>query len=136
MTEGGRFTFRKEERLAGKKRIENLFHLGESFLVYPFKVVFLEYECPASEPVSILISIPKKRLKRAVARNRMKRLVREAYRMNKSLLRNDYPSENLRTDIAFIYIKDSLSGYDSIEKSVCKALRRVSFLLKERRREC
>ncbi|MGI6046528.1 MAG: ribonuclease P protein component [Petrimonas sp.] len=136
MVEGQRFTFKKEERVAGKKRIENLFACGQSFLIYPFRIVFYEYECAASKPVSILISIPKKRLKRATARNRMKRLVREAYRLNKNLLQSDVLLDNHRIDVAFVYVKDELSGYDVVEKSVCKSLCEISIKLKIEREKC
>jgi ribonuclease P protein component len=136
MVEGQRFTFKKEERITGNKRISTFFARGGSFLVYPFKVVFYECECTASEPVSILISIPKKRLKRATARNRMKRLVREAYRVNKELIPSHLLLDNHRIDIAFVYVKDELSDYDKVEKSVCKSLREISNKLKDVRAKC
>lgn len=137
MVKGQRFTFKKEERVTGKKRIENLFAHGQSFLAYPFRIVFYEYEYAAASPsVSILISIPKKRLKRATARNRMKRLVREAYRLNKNIFQSDLLLENHRMDVAFIYVKDELSGFDIVEKSVCKSLREISGKLKIEREKC
>ncbi len=136
MVEGQRFTFKKEERVTGKKRMEDLFACGKSFLMYPFRIVFYEYECTASEAVSVLISIPKKRLKRATARNRMKRLVREAYRLNKGLLQSNLLPDNHRIDIAFVYVKDELSGYDIVEKSVCKSLREISNKLTIEREKC
>lgn len=136
MVEGQRFTFKKEERVTGNKRISTLFACGRSFLVYPFRIVFYEYEYTASEPVSVLVSIPKKRLKRATARNRMKRLVREAYRINKDLLLSHLLQSNHRIDIAFVYVKDELTGYDKVEKSVCKSLQEISNKLKDGREVC
>lgn len=136
MVEGQRYTFKKEERVTGNKRISTLFACGRSFLVYPFRVVFYEYEGIASAPVSVLISIPKKRLKRATARNRMKRLVREAYRINKGLLLSHLLTENHRVDIAFVYVKDEISGYDKVEKSVCSSLREIADNLKDGREVC
>lgn len=137
MVEGLRFTFKKEERVTGKKRIETLFAHGRSFISYPFRIVFYTYECAAAPaPVSILISIPKKRLKRATDRNRMKRLVREAYRLNKTLFRDDLLPENHRMDVAFIYVKDELAGYEVVEKSVCKSLREISNKLKMESEKC
>ncbi|MDO5523549.1 MAG: ribonuclease P protein component [Bacteroidia bacterium] len=126
MVEGQRFTFKKEERVTGKKRIENLFAHGRSFVAYPFRIVFYEYEPCTPSSVSILVSIPKKKLKKATDRNRMKRLAREAYRLNKNLF-----EKNSRLDIAFIYLKDELSGYDVVEKGVCKALREISNKIEE-----
>jgi ribonuclease P protein component len=136
MVERQRFTFKKEERVTGSKRISALFAHGASFLAYPFKVVFYDYECAVSGPVSVLVSIPKKRLRRATARNRMKRLVREAYRINKELIPSDLLPDNRRVDIAFIYIKDELSGYDKVERSICKSLREISSKLKAERAKC
>lgn len=135
MVKGQRFTFKKEERVTGKKRIEHLFAHGQSFLAYPFMIVFYEYAA-TSESVSILISIPKKRLKRATARNRMKRLVREAYRLNKNIFQSDLLLDNHRVDIAFVYVKDELADYNIVEKSVCKALREISNKLEIEREKC
>ena len=126
MTEGLRFTLGKEERVTGIKRIEKLFAEGRSFFVYPFRVVYLQYECEHPAPVSVLVSIPKKRLRSAVKRNRMKRLFREAYRLNKHLYLNSLRIENRQLDIGFVYVKDELSDFFEIEKSVHRALREIT----------
>ena len=136
MEEKGCFTFGKDERVSGKMRIDHLFAAATSFLAYPFRIVFYEYECAAPEPVSVLISIPKKRLKRATARNRMKRLVKEAYRLNKSLIPSELLLDNHRIDVVFVYVKDELCGYDVVEKSVCKSLREISNKLMKQREKC
>src|SRR5271170_3084196 len=76
-------TFKKEERLCNKKLIDGLFHSGSSFLCYPFKVSWLVVEEPRIYPAQIVFSVSKKRFKRAVDRNLIKRRMREAYRLNK-----------------------------------------------------
>ena len=113
-------TFKKKERVTGTKRVETLFTNGHSFLAYPLRVVFVK-TAPIADipPVSILISVPKKRIKPAVGRNRLKRLIRETYRLNKHLI--DLPNNHL--DVAFIYLKDELSDYATIEKGMQKALK-------------
>ena len=76
-------TLRKSERLDKKKVIEKMFAGGSrSFSVFPLRVVYLPVE-ELEAPVSILVSVSKRRFKRAVKRNRVKRQIREAYRMNK-----------------------------------------------------
>lgn len=76
-------TLRKSERLDRKKVIEKMFAGGSrSFSVFPLRVVYLPVE-ELEAPVSILVSVSKRRFKRAVKRNRVKRQIREAYRMNK-----------------------------------------------------
>ncbi len=123
MNEGDCCKFRKEERVTGEKRVEALFSQGDSFMAYPFRVVFLETTPYQTEPFSVLISIPKKRLRSAVDRNRMKRLTREAYRLNKHLLlKGILTDEKTHIDMAFIYVKDSLSDFSTVQKGVLKAL--------------
>lgn len=126
MKQEQRYTFKKEERLTGEKRIENLFAHGRSFISYPLRVVFLETSPAKDAPVSILISIPKKRIKSAVRRNRLKRLVREAYRLNKHRLNPALFQDNHRLEVAFIYVKDEVSDYATIQKSVVKALAHIA----------
>lgn len=116
------FTFKKEERVTGERRIETLFDRGRSFMAYPFKVIFLENECSVSMPVSVLITVPKKRVRSAVQRNRIKRLIREAYRLNRHLFDRSLLRENVRLDIAFVYVKDDNADYAMVEKGVRKAL--------------
>jgi ribonuclease P protein component len=117
------FTFNKKERVAGEKRVETLFSGGQSFIAYPLRVVFLKMEPTEDLPsVSILISVPKKRIKRAVHRNRLKRLIRETYRLNKHLI----DIKDCRLDISFIYVKDELSDYATIEKGMIKALNELT----------
>lgn len=117
-----RYTFSKEERLCYQKSIDRLFAKGKSFIAYPLRIVyFVEEESDAEKQFAqLLISVPKRKFKRANKRNRVKRLVREAYRLNKheyiSLLRE----KSLRLEIAFLYLKDELPTYEEIEKSILK----------------
>ncbi|TJZ50814.1 ribonuclease P protein component [Sphingobacterium olei] len=77
-------SFKKEERLCSKRLIDSLFHSGSSFVVYPFRVVFLKSELPLASLVQIILSVPKRRFKHAVSRNRIKRKMRECYRLQKN----------------------------------------------------
>ena len=136
MDNGQCFTFTKEERVTGDRRIEALFARGSSFMAYPFRVVFLEQECSLSVPVSILISIPKKRIRSAVRRNRMKRITREAYRLNKHLLGSLKLPKSSRLDVAFIYVKDEVSDYTTVEKGMRKAMRTLDSQLDNGEQGC
>jgi len=119
-------TFTKEERLSGKTEIDRLFEEGQSFIAYPIRVVFSKSERKISAEkegvISILICVPKKKFKRAVKRNRVKRLIKEAYRLNKKTL---YEKVSLQSDsysIAFLYLSDEIKTYKDIESSMQKAL--------------
>lgn len=113
-------TFTKDERLSGDKRIDTLFSSGNSFIAYPLRVVFLIRE-QEPENVSVLVSVSKKKFKRAVKRNRVKRLIREAYRLNKVGFHTIISDKNKSLDIAFLYLKNELPTYQEIEAAVKKA---------------
>jgi ribonuclease P protein component len=69
-----------------------------------------------------LISVPKKRFKRAVHRNRVKRLIRESYRYNKTALSEICTQRNTRLLIAFVYISDKIVDFPAMQSAVQKAL--------------
>ncbi len=124
MNEIIRFTFKKNERITGKKRVETLFENGESFVAYPLRVVFRTLPDKTESQVSVLISVPKKKVKLSVNRNRIKRLIREAYRLNKHKL-NQIP-DSVGIDIAFVYLNTEVTEYAKIEKGMCKAMNEIS----------
>ena len=77
------YTFKKEERLCSRKHLDLLFKNGSSFLLYPFRISYLFVDAPANVQAQVVINVPKRRYKRAVDRNLLKRRIREAYRLNK-----------------------------------------------------
>lgn len=119
-------TLRKPERLNKKKIIEKMFAGGShSFSVFPLRVVYLpvkELEAPAS----ILISVSKRRFKRAVKRNRVKRQIREAYRLHKHGLLEALTGKDYRLAIAFIYLSDQLVDSSLIDLRMKIALARIA----------
>ncbi|MDU1906215.1 MAG: ribonuclease P protein component [Dysgonomonas sp.] len=120
-----RHLFPKNERLCSQKRIDALFSNAESFIAYPLRIVYILKEDGTDEegiPLSTLVSVSKKRLKRAVKRNRVKRLIREAYRLNKQPLAEQCVIHNKQIDIAFLYLKNELPDYPEIEKAIQKTI--------------
>lgn len=123
MTENGCFRFKKEERLCSKIMIEKLFTEGTSFLVYPFKVVYIEIDFPGKFPAKVAFAVSKKLYKKAVSRNLIKRRTREAYRLNKHLLSS--ASTSSKKAIIFIYIGKEILQFPSIEKSMIRIMERL-----------
>lgn len=125
-------TLAKEERLCSTKSIDKLFSSGESFVAYPLRVVYLIEDETESEKqiASILVSVSKKKFKRAVKRNRVKRLVKEAFRLNKGAYQDLLCSGDKRMDIAFLYLKNELPVYAEIEKAILKTITVLSQRLK------
>ena len=121
-------TFRKQERIVSSKLIETLFGKGDSQLLaaYPLRVVFLQTAHREGDaPVQILISVPKKKFRHAVDRNRVKRQIREAYRHHKDLL-SGHIAEGRQMLIAFIWLSDRHCPTDLVEKQVVSILQRIA----------
>jgi len=115
-------TFTKAERLSGKVFIDDLYNKGKTIQSFPFKINILEAP-PDKVPVKIIISVPKRLFKRAVDRNRIKRLMREAYRKNKTILH-----EHLTTKqyfLMFIYTSKTIEKYVDMEKYMITAIQKI-----------
>lgn len=116
-------TLGKKERIKGDKRINSLFTQGESFISYPLRIVYCKRELSEDNPpVAMMVSVSKKKFKRAVKRNRIKRLVREAFRLNKKGFTGICHQYNTGIDIAFLYLKNELCDYGEIEKAMLKTI--------------
>lgn len=106
-------TFGKKEKLVSKKTIDALFSGGNSrsMSAYPLRVVFMRKErCETEEPAQVMVSVSKRHFKRAVKRNRVKRQIREAYRLNKHLLHEALEQKkDTAVAMAFIWQSDELA---------------------------
>ncbi len=98
-----RATFRKHERLTGRLRIEEVVKTGRSVFEPPFKLVGKLMELPTTAPAQVAFAIPKRYMKLAVQRNRMRRLLREAYRLNKHAYHDRLRAAGKQCAWLFIY---------------------------------
>ena len=121
-------TFKKKERLKSRKVINRLFKEGQYFGQYPLRLVWLKMDEPLSDAsVQFTVSVPKKRFRKAVARNRIKRQMREAYRLNKHRLYR-LVNQDAEEQVAFmvIYVGKEALPYQVIEKAMRQMIRRFS----------
>ena len=121
-------TFSKEERIVSNLLIETLFEKGnsQSLSAYPLRAVYLRTEHrEGCAPVQLLISVPKKKFKHAVDRNRVKRQIREAYRKNKAILEGTV-GEGQMLLIAFIWLSDRHFATNEVEKRVVSLLKQMA----------
>lgn len=122
-------TLKKSERLHRKKQIEQLFAGGaRSFSLFPLRVVYMLND-DLDADAAILVSVSKRHFKRAVKRNRIKRLIREAYRKNKQLLLDNLCGGECKLALAFIYLSNELPEADVIDARMQVALQRIAWQL-------
>ena len=112
------YTFPKSEKLCGQISIDHLYRHGKRFVAWPLRVTYL----PIDSATQVLVWAPKSLFKKAVDRNHLRRLMREAYRLNKDIIGGD----NAHYQLAFNYIDKEKQPYAIIEKAICKALKRIS----------
>ena len=115
------FSFPKKERLKSKKLFEQIFAEGKSVSNYPVKLLYLKSELPKSVKFQAGVAVPKKNFKSAVKRNRIKRLLREAYRLNKHLVFNNSEGQFA---FLFLYLGKELPTYVDVEKNVQALLKK------------
>mgnify|MGYP001148523699 CR=1 FL=1 len=109
-----RFTFGKEEKLKSKKQIEQLFAEGNIVKEFPILMKFLKTDVNEF-PIKVAFSVPKRNFKLAVHRNRIKRLLRETYRLNKHILLNNVDDKYV---IMFIYTDKTERNYTVLEEKM------------------
>ncbi|MCG2461817.1 ribonuclease P protein component [Flavobacteriaceae bacterium F89] len=107
-----KFSFPKKEKLKRKKLLEQLFETGMGINSYPVKLIYLKTELPEDVQVQAGVTVSKRNFKKAVQRNRIKRLLRESYRLNKHLVFN-----NIEDNFAFLflYIGKEMPEYPQVE---------------------
>jgi ribonuclease P protein component len=114
-------TFKRGERLKSRTAIEQLFKNGSSFGAYPLRLVYAPMEKKWSEfPIQFTVSVSKKKFKRAVDRNRVKRLVKEAWRLHKAVLYKALEEEVNQYAFLVIYTAKEIVSFQQIEKSMLK----------------
>ena len=122
--ENKRYTLSKEERLSWKRYIDLLFEKGQSFVAFLLRVVYLPLEEDMADTnFHPLYDMEKKKFKRAVKRNLIKRQVREAYRVRKYDLIDPLTEKNKRMLVAFLYLDKEIHPFTDMEKAMTKAIK-------------
>ncbi|PWG80864.1 ribonuclease P protein component [Pararcticibacter amylolyticus] len=126
------YTFKKEERLCSKKLLDQLFSSGSSFLVYPFKVVYLREVLPVNYPSQVVIVVPKRRFRRAHDRNLIKRRIREVYRLHKHDLFYSFLKErNMQILLSLQYVGKEIVNFSMMDKKLQAVFRQLNKIYSE-----
>jgi len=117
-------SFPKHSKLCGQERIARLYKEGKRFTAWPLRVTYQRLSTEdgiSDQPTQVLVWAPKSLFKRAVKRNHLRRLMREAYRLHQDLL----PADS-GFIIAFNYIDKEEQPFAVIEKAIVKALKKIA----------
>jgi ribonuclease P protein component len=118
-------TLGRQERLKSRKLLEQLFRDGQTFFVHPLKVYYRNNDLAAEIKLQAGFGASSRTFKKAVDRNRIKRLMREAYRLQKNNLQTAIENSNGRLAVFFLYTAKELPNFDLIKEKMKLVLERL-----------
>ena len=124
-------TLGKHERLKSKKAIGQLFSEGKKLQAAPLRVLYTLKKRSDHAALLFGAGVSAKTFKKSVDRNRIKRLIREAYRLQKSSLKEKVAANNIELNVFFIYTATALTEYTEVYKKVGQLLAKLNKLVDE-----
>lgn len=109
------YTFNKKEKLKSQKLIEQLFAQGQSVVAHPLRMVYLKTEFDEAIKIKAGVSVSKRHFKKAVDRNSIKRLMREAYRLQKAAYIDNISGQYA---LMILYIGKDGTDFETISKKM------------------
>ena len=128
--------FSKKEKLKSRKAIEQLFQARQSIHVFPLRLIWRKLDFPLSQsPAQFAVSVPKRTFAKAVHRNRIKRIIREVYRLNKAAFYAALPPAEGQFGCMFLYSGKREPTFSEIEKALLKLIKILPKRLKQKNKK-
>jgi ribonuclease P protein component len=124
------FTLGKQERLKSRKLLEQLFRDGSTLFIYPMKTYYSAKNLPAGITLQAGFGVSSRVFKKAVDRNRIKRLMREAYRLQKNNLQHSLTISGKQLAIFFLYTGKELPDFNLIKEKMSLLLQNLEKIAK------
>ncbi|MDE3144051.1 MAG: ribonuclease P protein component [Bacteroidota bacterium] len=112
------FSYQSKEKLKSRKLMDQLFTAGKSVSVFPVKAMFNEIDAAIDFPVKAGVGVSIRNFKKAVDRNRIKRLLREAYRLNKQPLLDFATANNKKIAVFFLFVDKTLPDFEMLQNKM------------------
>lgn len=120
-----KFTLKKTERLKSRKSIEKLFKAGDNFFIHPFKVYYTVEPGNDTPLLQMGVAVSTRNFKKAVDRNRIKRITREAYRLQKNTLQQLLINKQKHFNVFFVFVGKGLPSFIHIYEKLSLILERL-----------
>ena len=118
-------TFRRVDKIKGIKTINNLFDEPNIVTVFPLKAFYKTESITAEKTVELAVSVSKKRFKKSPNRNRVKRVLRESYRINKVKILSNIPN-HIKLSVMIVYIGKELPKTTEINSKTEELFKKIS----------
>jgi ribonuclease P protein component len=121
-----RNTIKRAEKLKSPRIIGELFNSGDTITVFPLKLFWSINNNDQPVPARFAVAVPARNIRNAVDRNRIKRRIREAYRLNKHIFTEFLSDKKLCFNFVFLFLPKTISSYDQISGALIKILMNIS----------
>jgi ribonuclease P protein component len=112
------FSYNKNEKLKSRKQLEDVFAKGKSVSVFPVKALYVEVKEELDFPIKVGVGASGKNFRKAVERNRVKRLLRESYRLNKTPLHSFCTEHKKQVAVFLLYVDKVLPTHELLQQKI------------------